>query len=368
MNTSVKYVKNVFVIKNCARTNGADLLIDGGPVNGVQVYTSLDDNKAPATTYYGPGELVVTDPSGLALDSVTANDKTMPGIKIAQRSLNGENTFGSKTLEGKAITGFDIQKYIAPSECAVTLSAIDASLVDFSYTVKIRKYGSDLPVYNETPVVRTAIFKTSAVGNTDVEILQGLADVINRNINIDKDDEIQLEAILDVAGTGLMIRALPKTFAVGKFHYSKYTFTVDTNFDMTMETNLGQDITFDGAPVLKFTQGNGTYEQVAELEWATKGYTGANRYKFNPPHTTNLIGYDVEKFQSDGVTPMQYDLLNITWEADYGDLGRANQQGNVVIALPVEDNAVNQQQVIVDTLEAYIINAFGLEVPVPSLT
>jgi len=350
----VRDINNTFIAADCARTNGTDT-IDGVAVTGVQIHADKDDAGAAATTYYGAGELVVTDTSGRVLNATTAV-KAVEAIVIHQRSADGTSHFTSPAIKGANITSYSLIPYKAPVEQVASISAIDATKTDFNYMIKIRKLGSDVSRMQES-TVKTAYFKTSTAGNTATEILTGLADYINRNWN----DDLLVPVKASVIGAGsdeLLIEALPYEYEPYKFKYEKLNFAVElVNFDATVQTNLGQSFT-DGASTTHAiaTKGAGNYEQVSDLELFGKLYTGANKDVTSPGFKRTIVPLDV-------VTGATYDTLVIGWVNKQGDFSQnVRQEGNLTIFLPTANNGTNQVIDIVNTLDNYIVTEYGVGV------
>ena len=223
----VRDINQLYIAENCDRTAGGAETIDGASVTGVQIHAPLIDAGTAAGTYYGNGELLITDPSGRVLTTtiIGSEGKLIPEIVFHQRSLNGRNHFGGKDLQGANITSYDLRPYVAPSEETAVVHTINATLQDYSYMLKIRRVGSDNNMIKE-PSVRTAYFKSAAAGSTAAEIATGLVAYINQNFT--NDPLVPVTAVVGGASSDAVIitaQALP--FEVGKFNYEKLIFTVE---------------------------------------------------------------------------------------------------------------------------------------------
>ena len=364
----VRDINKTYVAKNCERTAGNDAAIDGNAVVGVQIHAPLDDTGVPATTYYGPGELLITDVSGRALTRplVIAEGKTIPEIVIHQRSSNGNNFYPSPALKGASITSYNFTPFEEAVEHVAVVSNIDNTKTNFSYMVKIRRVGTDNYALKQT-TVKTAYFKSAPGGNTVTEIVTGLADYINKNFNMDPLVPIAA-SVTGAANEELTITALPYPFVEGKTNYEKLNFVVEIlGYDADVAYNDKDDLTTATDTYLQATKGAGNYPQVVTMDDFGKLYSGANKDLQSPVYRRNIVDSDVPKFQSDGITPVKYDTIVLNWTHAQGDFSmNVRQEGSLTIFLPVEDNATNQVGVanigVVDVLDAYIVDVFGIGV------
>ena len=357
---------HVFVAKNCGRTATlAAEVIDGDtlPIGSVQIQTPLVDSGAAALSYYGGGELLITDESGRFLNTTLAV-KTVPDIVIHQRSLNGANHFFSNPIAGKDITSYTLIPYKAPSENVAIISGIDASLADTAYMLKIRTLGSQTKGM-KINTVKTAYFKTAVAGNTAAEIATGLVAYINTNF-VDDPVMPMTAAVTGAASNEVTITALPLTYEVGQFVYDKLKFSVQlVNFTATVQYNDAADLTVNAVTHTQSTKGAGTYMQVAEAEWFAKMYTGANKTKVHPSYSTTELPLDVQVYEDDGTTANRYDTLVINYTSIDGSYSQnIRHQGSITLYLPVDDNATNQVGValigIMAVLDKYIVTEYGI--------
>lgn len=361
----IRNITNVYIAKNCTRTAGTDTYltpgvdgIDGKTVTGVQVNAPLlDDDITPATTYFGPGELLVTSGANVALTTTTAL-KTVEGIKIHSRSLNGENKFSSTMIKGSDITDYTLSPYRKAEELVNVISGIDASLVDYTYLVKITKRPWNKPEINNGLYTKTASFHTALAGNTAAEIAQGLVDSINTLFK--NDGNIPIRATVGgVGGVDVIITAKPMDWSLGKVNYQKLRFVVSgLNFDSTITENETGDLTHNAVTYLQATSGQGTYEQVAEMEYFALLSEGVNQDLVSPSYARTIV-------LNSAISTETYDMLTINWMYTGGALQISHKmQGSIVIALAVTDNATSQVGValkgIVATLDKYIATEHGI--------
>jgi len=359
----VRDINNTYVAENCVRTDGTDTsLIDGKTVTGCQIHAPLRDDGAATTTYYGPGELVITDGSGRVLTDATAL-KAVPEIAIHQRSSNGLNHFGSKLIQGKNITSYNIFPYDVPVEQVAVLKDIDATLQDFSYMIKIRRVATDNNYLKQT-TVKTAYFKSAAAGSTSLQILTGLAAYINTNFY----DDPLVPVVASIDTDELVISALPYPYDPGKFFYEKLHFVVElVEFTGTVTYNVGAQLVENTTYEIA-TAGAGTWMQVTDQEIFGKLYTGANKKVQSPVYRRDIVDLDAEQYEDDGIAAERYDTLVINWTNAQGDFSmNVRQEGTLTIFLPVEDNTTSQvaeptggNSSIVQVLDKYIVTEWGV--------
>lgn len=350
-------VNNTFVAKDCDRTAfvGPET-IDGAAVSGVQIHAPLIDAGTAAGSYYGAGELVVTDVSGRVLTVATAI-KAVPEITIHQRSFNSENHFTGPVIKGGSITSYHLTPYKAPVEHVSVISGIDASLLDHEYMIKVRRIGTDNNKIKQT-TVKTAYFHSALAGSTAIQIATGLVAYINANFNTDP----LVPIIATLTGTDeVTIQALPYEFEPGKFRYAKLNFVVElVNFVATVTSNDKGQITVTDTHE-QATKGAGTYQQVIEMEAFGKLYTGANKNVQSPTFKRNIVDSETQLAET-------YDTLVINWKNAQGDFSQnVVQKGSLTLFLPVTNNATNQvgsttigAEGIVPVLDQYVVTEYGV--------
>lgn len=355
----VNNISTVFIAKNCARTNGNDT-IDGDAVAGVQITAPIEDDGSAAETYYGPGELLITDPSGLNMTAALITSKSLDAIRLSQRSHDGLHFWASNDIAGKCITSYNLTTYKAPSEQVSIVHTIDATLLDTNYMIKIRRINANATT-NRDKCVKTVSFKSALAGSTAAQIATGL--VANINANLNNDITVPVTAIVGGAGNdAVIITASALPYVVGAETYQKLNFVVElVNFDGTVVDNLKANLVYNGITYLQATPGAGTYEQIADMEWFAKMYFGPNKQKVNPGFRIPESALDVQKYEDDGTTLNRYNTIVINWQDTQGNFSmNVNNTGAVVIALPLDNQLANQQAVIVAALNKYCNTIFGV--------
>lgn len=354
----VRDVNNTFIAKNCDRTAlGVAETIDGVSVTGVQIHAPLIDAGTAAGSYYGLGELVITDISGRVLTTTTAI-KAVPEIAIHQRSANGVNFFTSPVVKGASIYSYNLTPYKVPVEHVSVISGIDASLLDHEYMIKVRRIGSDNNKIKQT-TVKTAYFHSAVAGSTAVQIATGLAAYINANFNTDPLVPI-IATVTGASSDEVTITALPYEFEVGKFRYAKLNFVVElVNFTATVTSNDKVAFTDSGAVTHSHaTKGAGTYMQIAEMEAFGKLYTGANKNLQSPNYRRTIVDMETDSAET-------YDTLVINWKHAQGDFSQnVRQEGSLTLFLATTNNDASQVGEdligIMAVLDKYIVTEWGV--------
>lgn len=355
----IRDINRVFVAANCARTNGGPETIDGVSMSGVQVHAKLIDAGTAASTYYGPGELVITDNAGKVLDA-TVTKAAAPEIIFNQNSADGLNKFASAALRGTNITSYNFTPYAAKVEQTTIVHTIDNSLTDHTYMLKIRRLGTDNNKIKR-PSVKTAYFKSAAAGSTVDQIITGLAAYINANFQ--DDDFMPVTAVADTTNDELRITALPLPWELDEYKYDRLSFEVIlVNFTATVVSNMYAAVTVTSGTYAKATLGAGSYYQVAEMESQAILDTGANRDKVARGFTRYPeTALNAQQYEDDGITANRYDTIVINWERTQGNFAPdVQQQGTYTICLPMDNNGTNQQASIIATLNAYIVTQHGV--------
>ncbi len=354
----VRDINNVFVPQNCDRTAGSAETIDGASVTGVQIWAPILDDGNDAGTYYGPGELLVTDPSGLALTATTADSKLIEAIQLHMRSADGLNHFGFMDLKGANIKSYNLMPYKAPSEQVSVVHTITTTIVaGTSYQLKLRRTGSETSGVKYNTVGTVEYIAQS--GDAAAEVYTGLIAALNTKFNTDIILPVIAAATTGGTGTGFTITALPLPWELGKFFYKKLEFVVELiNFDATVVDNTKADLTVNTVTFDHKTKGSGTYYEAAEADRFAVTYTGANKDKLSPVHTRKIVANNAD-------TAETYDKVVITWENIQGAFSaNVRQEGSVTLFLPVTDNGTNQVGVasigIMAVLDAYIVTAWGV--------
>jgi hypothetical protein len=356
----IRDINRVFVAANCARTSGGAETIDGDSVSGVQVHAKLVDAGTAAGTYYGAGELVITDSAGKVLNSSTATKAANPSIAINQRSADGNHVYAAVNLKGSKITSYNFTPYAAKVEQVTVITSIDDTLTDHTYMLKIRRLGTDNNRLKR-PSVKTAYFKSAAAGSTEDQIFDGLATYINANFQTD--EFMPVRAVADAVNSELRIYSMALPWEIDRYKYDRLSFEVIlVNFTGTIASNMYADLVAASATYSKATLGAGSYYQVAEMESQAKLNTGVNRDKVAKSFTRYPeVALDAQKYEDDGTTANRYDTVVINWENIQGDFqAGVKQQGSVTIFLPMDNNDTNQQADIIATLNKYIATDHGV--------
>lgn len=344
----VRNILNYYVLKDCTRTNGTGDTINGQTVAGVQVTSPKQDDGTPATTYFGPGELVITDASGKVLDA-TGLTSAVQDIILHLRSVDGETTYKSKALEGKNVIGYSLKPYEAPVLQVNEIHTFDVTN-DLTYIVRIRRTNAGQYGFGVNTVKSVSFTASSAA--TASEIANGLANEINKNFN--NDTLIPIKATVTTANS-ILLEALDLPWELGKYKYEQVRFVVElVSFNGTVESNLEASFTDQDTTVhAQATLGNGTYKQVADIEWEAKHFSG---------HYDVLNGQvPVSPLKMNANSANTYDILTINWVRTQGSFSVDTQhEGDITLALPVENNATNQVADVVAALDKYIATANGV--------
>lgn len=344
----IKHINNFLVAKDCDRTNSiVPDTIAGDSVTGIQVTSSKQDDGTTATTYFGPGELAITDPSGLVVDNTVT--KAVEGIKFLLRTSDGQSVLPYKELAGATVTDYNLQPYTAPAELVASVTGIPV-YNDFSYIVRIRKVGTD-KIKPGIPTSRTVNYISDATA-TATEIAQGLVDAINTGFS--RETVLPVEAVLNATDDGVVIKAKSLEWELGAFAYEKLRFVVElVSFEATTVYNNTADLTVDTVTYPKATIGSGSYEQVADMEWFSRFFSGE--------FVQNDKAFLANEIRMNANSANTYDILTISWKDRDQSFGvHTARQGEITLALPVENNATNQVADIVATLDKYIVTEFGV--------
>ena len=401
----VKNIKQLLVGADCSRTANVQ---------------ALDKNLT--STYFGNGEIVVTDASGKVLTTTTAT-KAIDRIFIKQRASEGDGVYTSVEIPGKAITGYYGEFYTAPEEQVSTLTNPSINYdKETTYWLKV------LPVLN--PNRRdTFVFswRSGKTVPTQAQILVGLANSINLKGSYDKLLRIKAEVTYDGAITALANRAVVTTGSktitsvahaitvigtlididgviyevatipsvdtltltspfVGASKANAVISSVDDattdefnlvitglpfefeegmwNYEKGKFTiSLSEDFETQFVTTTKASKGCGTYEEIREMEYYTKNFFG-NDLKHHPIYPVKYL-YDSAKTKC-------YDKITITWEntETRNIAGNDIQSGAVVIAIPI--NAAQGDDAtlgIAPVLNKYIVteHLIGTAITLPTV-
>jgi len=348
----VRDISLVFVAKDCNRTNGSDT-IDGDAVTGVQISAPLEDDGSAAETYIGVGEILITDAAGV--NQATTVTKDVPAIKFSQRSINGTSFRSSQLIKGTDIKSYTFIPYKATVQQTTIIHTIDATLTDHSYMIKIRRLGSEVKGMKE-PTVKTAYFKSASTGSSAAQIATGLVAYINTNFA--NDLVMPLSAVVGgAANDAVIITANAFYWELDKYRYDRLKFDITlVNFDATIVNNVYGSLLYNSITYPQATLGAGNYQQVAEAEFFAIKYSGVNRDPQLPIKQRNIVALEYN-----GTTPNTYDTVVLGWEHAEGDFSiNVRQEGNIILYLPVENNATNQSFTLATTLDSYVFTSLGV--------
>jgi len=358
----INKITQIIPAKNCARTNGSDT-IDGDTVTGVQVWTDTEDDGSSAETYIGPGEVVITDASGLALDNTT-DYKDVDEMAIHWRTYDGQSTFSTQRFKPEWIKSYNFKEYKAAQEQVVEISGIDGTLQDYTYTVKFQKMPSNKRGINNGLHIKTVTYTTGASDDAET-IATGLAEAINKEFAQDNLMPLTATQIGTGAGAAVLITGNPLPYETGVIQYDVLRYDVTgTNFDCTIKDNIGEEFDdVDATTHSPYTKGNGTWQQVAEMEFQSLIHAeGANRDLNLPLHRRRgVVALSTQKYEDDGSTINRYDIITLNWKYSDGALSQSStQSGSIVLALPLDDNATSQADNIVAALNKAFVTDYAI--------
>ena len=405
----VSNIKQVFVLKDCARTVGVQ----------------ITDPSAP--NYIGNGESVITDPQGNVLTTTTAI-KAVDRIFIHTRSLSGNDMYRSVELPGSAITGLHCENY-APSYEQISILGYNGAsgnasinlVADTLYSIKViskwnpscrtvdtfgwrssfttptvadvllgisaqintkggvKGYDENLRIKSTvltdaTPVAITPTGKVTR-GSKYVTFSGAVTNIVDGDVltigtvpyqvdSVKSSTQVKLTspfqgnsasaaALAEVPKTGnwgLKIEGLEYEFSPGNYNYRVCKFELATSVDIASSfvTTVA-------------SRGSGTYKQVAELEWYCKNFQG-NDHKVDA-RGLRPIDYKYDAPLSVDGTSETFDLVTITWENTETKTihGNTVQSGSVVLAIPVgAGQADGGTTTIEEVLNKYIVTEWGI--------
>lgn len=338
---------SIFIAKDCARTATVQIT-----------------DPATTATYYGPGEIVITNTAGTALTTATAL-KSVPEIMIHGRSASGKQG-NVVTIKGSEIVKYSYRRYVAPQPQAVYVDITEFNLTDFTYSLHFTS-DQDWCVTPHTKSVSVPVGKTA---KTKLQLATAFVDKINNLFGADNQDFTTFRFVASLVATDkIKILAVEDDMPDGlNLKYRPQRFTVQANgYEATITDNKTAALTSPEA-INRATKGVGTYFEVAEAEKTGRGFA-QGRYGFVLSNThLRMPDYDVEvlgMYEANGTTLKRYDEIVITWVKDVKDIGGNHPHGGAVILyLPVEDNDTNQVGVattgIVPVLNKYIVTEYGV--------
>lgn len=321
-----------FVIDKCARTAN------------VQV-------KDPDTTatYFGAGEMVITDKAGTTLTTSTAL-KSVEAIVLWLRNKDGSVAYRAE-LAGKDITYYGVEKYKAYTPLTTYVEVTDFAKTNHEYLLEIVDEG----LVSETPCVSPISVVTGDTAYTKVQLIDAFVAAINlRHKTVNRDQTIPRLTASNYDDTHIKIvaeeytswDALTRPRVVPRFN------VLAVNGWGTVTSNKYAALTSPEAVAL-FHEGTGLGKQIAEVEvLATQqdnftkmnymGFPMARNYNYDAAET-----YDVVK-------------INLTSRLDKRSVGVVEGKKQISIAIPVTSNDSAQAADIIAVLNKYINNQWGV--------
>lgn len=335
-----------FIPDSCARTASAQI-----------------KDKATTATYYGKGELVITDDNGVVLTNATAL-KSVPAINIHMRGIEGK-AFSNVRIAGKDITGYTLTPYVAPQELVHTVDfGMTTTDVGAMYQVKLTDdecsgmYGQ---IFSDqvSVVTPTAITKSALV-----DLFVTKINLRFKTLNT-KHTTFYLEAS-NVGGL-LVLTTLHFGFDPVTDKYRPERYSVQVNDSAPLATVLSNKLDALVTPATpRMTKGTGSFYSVSQIEYEAAGFTNdayGNVFPLTPPAAR--INYQAQEFFADGLTANGYDIVTINYKIEGGDYTQTAHTGAVYLYLPLEGNATSQvdgldTSSIVKVLNKYIVTEYGV--------
>ena len=347
----IRNQSEILIPKNCTRTANAQIT-----------------DKSTTATYYGPGELVITDTKGTVLNNTTAL-KSVSEIMFHIRNASGES--GQHiSLRGDEITSYTSRLFKLAQPQVTVVDITQFSLTNFTYRLQLTS--DKVPCYGQQPY-RTSVHIT--VGETAYASKAALATAFAAKINefyntgntdrstfklsaaVEQTDKLVITSI-DQDSDGLLFQVDPQLFSVSA-----------DGFEATIVDNKTGAISYSSVTKDAWERGRGTYELVQEIEKTGRGFV-QNRYgRVLQPYYPLALDYDTSvlgKFEADGTTVKRYDEVTIGWQRTRRTVGGDHtHQGVITIFLPVEDNTTSQvngtdTSSILKVLNKYIVTEYGI--------
>lgn len=144
----------------------------------------------------------------------------------------------------------------------------------------------------------------------------------------DTDTEIIVAATAATAAFGIKLTGIAQPFSVGKLKYNK------VRFDVTLKNFGSTAVTYSTAANL----GNGSYEQVAELEWFAEGFRKA----------PDRVGDSAPTYTLMATSGQTYDIISVHADVanspNHAISGQKNAQVQVILAF-IETDTVNSHEI-----------------------
>lgn len=250
---------NILLGKDLERTAGAQITDIGGAgfiANGEILILDENDNvMVPGATYADTKSIRIVQGKGLA------NDVSMKSSTV----INGRGILSAVGRPYQAAV--EQQTFVGYNAVSTTGSIVVQAYEDYKLTIV---YKSLKEVFSEQLLKRTFYYTTGASDTQDT-IATAFVDMINA----DEFPGVLATKVDNGTDFGIQLdgEALDFDFnTVGDFEYNKVIFEVLlSGFGAT-------DLTYEVAS----DRGNGTPEQIAELEWFTNGFDGAINRVYHP--------------------------------------------------------------------------------------
>ena len=336
----------IVIAKNCGRTAN------------VQV-----KDKATTATFYGPGEVVITNEAGTVLTASTAL-KSVSAIVIKARRADGLG-YQDVTIKGKDIKGYTGRQFLAPQSQVVVIDITEYNKTNFLYTLNF----TDDQDFNMQPHRTQVSVEVGGTALTKAQLAAAFVAKINQRFGTGNYHNATFSLFAEVADTDkIKITALDGPFDGLNFSLFYQRFTVRAfDFAATIKDNKTAAIT-GSVTANRATKGFGHYEEVMQLEKTGRGFSQEDYgrisgmgYDRRPVYDTEVLG----KYEADGTTVKRYASVTINWESESGGIvGNHTHAGAIHLFLPVEDAATSQVGVattgILAVLNKYIVTEYGV--------
>lgn len=347
----------IFIAKNVARTATVQIL------------------DKDAASFWVPGEIVITNTRGVALDTTTAV-KAVKTICIHAKNASG-NSGQNVYLKGADIVGYTHRLFKAPQPQVAVIDITDFARTDFTYQLE---FTDELTCGR--PQRRTISVTVGSTAETKLSLATKFVDKINEYfINQNKDRTVLSlsAAIVDtdkIAVTaenrdadGLNFEVETQQFIVDYYGYDKTAISSNPeSFGATVEDNRSSAIVSPAYPVME--RGVGTFELVSQNEKQARGFAqsaynelSSSSYIVSNDYDTAVLG----KFEANGTTLRRFDEITIKYKRPTSNVSGAHaQEGVIQLYLPVEDNATSQVNgvgvttSILGVLNKYIVTEYGV--------
>lgn len=339
----------IVIAKNCTRTAS------------VQV-----TDPETVATYYGLGEVVVTDTAGTPLTTTTAV-KAIPEIAIHARNQAGEEK-APVVIKGADIVGYTYENYVLPQEQVIVVDFTEFALTNHSYILKFTSYKDFRP----QPQRQTVVVEVGDTALTKVQLATKFVDQINLffdSQNIDRSSFKMSAVLADTDKVQITLNSEVNLDDGLNYcpDYQRISASV-IGSEAVIVDNLTEAISYGAISADQATVGRGDFYEVRSIEKTERGFregeygrVAKNSYAFSLNYDTEIDG----EFEADGTTVKRYDCVNIHWiRSKKSFSGDHSHRGVTKLFLPVEDNATSQVGVaatgIIAVLNKYIVTEWGV--------